>query len=126
MKEPSFISPLIFYPFDNQRRSKQNTTLNIFNTTQQIKLLEFEMEKYTVPKIPSTQYILEDLSEMDNEQINSKPPVLQDGHEAVQNAHICYQNFRQLQADLLEQDNLNSKLEELNKKLVENIANIKK
>lgn len=87
------------------------------------------MEKYTVPNIPNTQLILEDLNDMDIVslfQTNINPPKIQERNEVLQNAHACYENFRQLQGDLIKQDVLNAKLDELNQKLVENIANMKK
>lgn len=90
------------------------------------KLNPSRMEKYTVPNIPNPQQILKDLSGMHGMQMNSLPIKTQETNETVQNALSCYLNFRQLEEDMLKQDFLNSKLDELNKELVENIANMKK
>lgn len=83
------------------------------------------MEKHTLPKIPTTQQILEDIFDDDIVQLKDHSMKLHEGNEILLNANTCYKNFKQLQEDVMKQDGLNSKLDELNKKLVENIANMK-
>lgn len=83
------------------------------------------MEKYTVPNIPSTQGVIEDLFDDEILQVKDHPIKVAEGNETLLNAHSCFKNFKQLQEDVMKQDGLNSKLDELNQKLVENIANLK-
>lgn len=84
------------------------------------------MDKYTLPNIPTTQGVLEDLFDNEILQVKDHPIKLAEGNESLINAHCCFKNFKQLQEDVMKQDGLNSKLDELNQKLVENIANMKK
>lgn len=84
------------------------------------------MEKYTVPNIPTTEQVLEDIFDVEIVQQQDHPIKVTEGNEILLNAHSCYKNFKQLQEDVMKQDGLNSKLDELNHKLVENIANMKK
>lgn len=84
------------------------------------------MEKYTVPNIPTTQQVLEDIFDNEIVQVKDHPIKLVEGNESLHNAYCSYKNFKQLQEDVMKQDGLNSKLDELNQKLVENITSLKK
>lgn len=84
------------------------------------------MEKYTVPNIPTTEGVLEDLFDDEVLQVKDHPIKEAEGNESLINAHSCFINFKQLQEDVMKQDGLNSKLDELNQKLAENIETLKK
>ena len=84
------------------------------------------MEKYTVPKIPTTEGVLEDFFDDEVLQVKDHPIKVAEGNESLIKAHSCFINFKQLQEDVMKQDGLNSKLDELNQKLAENIENLKK
>lgn len=76
--------------------------------------------KYTVPNLPVTEHVLEDLS--DPAIIRHNQPLnLPAEEQTLQNAYECFVNCKQLEEDLSKHSELNSNLEELNKKLVENI-----
>lgn len=82
------------------------------------------MDKYALPNLPTPQHVLEDAS--DSEILNLTYSFkLQTDDEALQNAYSCFQNCKQLEADSVKQNDLNIKLQELNKKLLESIANMK-
>lgn len=82
------------------------------------------MEKPSSPIFPSTLNILEDFSDANfMPQKYSKDLSLED--EALQTAYSCFLNIRQLDKDIKQHSNFNSKLEELNQKLVENISSLK-
>lgn len=82
------------------------------------------MEKHSSPSFPTTQHLLEDFSDTDfMPQKLSKDLSLED--EDLQSAYRCFLNIRQLDKDIKQHSNFNCKLEELNQKLVENIASLK-
>lgn len=84
-----------------------------------------DVNKYSKPTLPTAQHILEDLSDQNVIQLN-EPTKLSGDDEVIQNAYTCFKNFKQLEEDLLRQSELSSNLDELNKKLVENINSMKK
>lgn len=74
--------------------------------------------KYTVPNLPATHHVLEDLAEI----LQTEPPTkVTSDDEFIQNASKCHQHFKQLEKDFSNINELNSKLEELNNKLRENM-----
>lgn len=80
--------------------------------------------KYTVPNLPTPQHILEDLS--DPAIIRPNQPLnLPAEEETLRNAYENFVNCKQLEEDLSKHSELSSNLEELNKKLVENIECMK-
>lgn len=97
------------------------STQNNLNTT----LYKFhaaimDSTKYTVPNLPVTQHILEDLS--DPAIIRPNQPLnLPAEEQLLQNAYASFVNCKQLGEDLSKHSELSLNLEELNKKLVENI-----
>lgn len=82
-----------------------------------------DSSKYSIPKLPLAQHILDDLSDP-NVIKNNHPMKMTDG-DVLQDANNCYMYLKGLQEDLAEHNKLNTKLADLNKKLVENIENIK-
>lgn len=76
--------------------------------------------KYTMPNLPITQHILEDLSDPTIIRPN-QPLNLPAEEEILRNAYESFVNCKQLEEDLTKHTELSSNLEELNKKLVENI-----
>lgn len=80
--------------------------------------------KYTVPNLPTPQHILEDL--LDPAIIRPNQPLnLPAEEETLRNAYENFVNCKQLEEDLSKHSELSSNLEELNKKLVENIECMK-
>lgn len=82
------------------------------------------MDKYSVPNLPTSQHILEDLSNIDIVHLNYqlKLPL----EDILQNAYTCYRNCKKLEEDLKEQSVINTQLEELNKKLIQSMSSMKK
>lgn len=76
--------------------------------------------KYAVPNLPVAQYILEDLS--DPAIIRPNQPLhLPAEEQIIHSAYESYVNCKQLEEDSSKHSELSSNLDELNKKLVENI-----
>lgn len=76
--------------------------------------------KYAVPNLPVVQHILEDLS--DPAIIRSNQPLhFPNEEQIIQNTYQSFVNCKQLEEDLSKHSELSSNLDELNKKLVENI-----
>lgn len=79
-----------------------------------------------MPNMPNTQQVLEDLLNDELEEFSTDFDVFHDDYSELRNAYECYRNFKQLQKNVIEQDGLNSKIIQLNEKLAENVANMKK
>lgn len=71
------------------------------------------------------EHILEDLSNPDIVQL-AQPMQLSSDDNLIKNAYLCYQNIQKLQRDSAKMSELNTKLEDLNHKLIENIGSMKK
>ncbi|CAG5021891.1 unnamed protein product [Parnassius apollo] len=82
------------------------------------------MSKYTIPNLPDPQQVLEDLGNPNVIKCDQQLK-LTDADETLQDSYECYKYVKLLQNDLMKQEELNSKLESLNKKLVENIEKMK-
>lgn len=81
------------------------------------------MDKHTMPTLPSTQFVLEDL--WDQHTVNQKLKTNTDD-ETIKTPFSCYHNFNQLKEDLQTQSELSLDLDQLNKKIVDNIERMKK
>lgn len=79
-----------------------------------------------MPNMPNTQQVLEDLLNDELEEFSTDFDVFHDDYSELRNTYECYRNFKQLQKNVIEQDGLNSKIIQLNEKLAENVANMKK
>ncbi|KAI8427808.1 hypothetical protein MSG28_002204 [Choristoneura fumiferana] len=58
-----------------------------------------DIKKYTKPKLPTTQNILEDIAKIDDMAHNSTR--LSSNNDILSNAYICFHNFETLRAQVL-------------------------
>lgn len=84
-----------------------------------------DYNKYSIPNLPLTQQILEDLSNADIVDTTKPVKISASDDELLQNAYVCYLNFKQVEEDSVKITELNKKLEDLNHKLIENIGSMK-
>lgn len=83
-----------------------------------------DMNKLTAPSLPAAQHILEDLTDPSIIQTDASTSFSED-EIIMQKAYNCYSNFKQLEEDQEKQTELYSILNELNRKLVDNIEHMK-
>lgn len=82
-----------------------------------------DIKKYTKPKLPTTQNILEDIGKIDD--MAHSPTRLSSNNDILNNAYVCFHNFGTLRSELLKRSELKIKLEDLNQELVNNIQCLK-
>ncbi|CAH2268817.1 jg8992 [Pararge aegeria aegeria] len=84
-----------------------------------------DTSKYSAPKLPTIKNMLEDISDPSAVQGEEKLKI-SNNEGLLFDAYNCYLNIKRLKEDLITQDSLNTKLEDLNTELLQNIENMKK
>ncbi|CAH0726704.1 unnamed protein product, partial [Brenthis ino] len=84
-----------------------------------------DSSKYVIPKLPTTQNVLDDISDPIVLQLDKELKIIK-MEDILNDAYRCYCNINKLKKDIHQQNDLNAKLEDLNKELVHNIENMKK
>lgn len=84
-----------------------------------------DCNKYVVPNLPTSQNVLDDISDSNLLQSNKELKIIK-MEDLLQDVYRCYCNINNLKKDIVQQNVLNTKLDDLNKELVHNIENMKK
>lgn len=84
-----------------------------------------DCNKYIIPNLPTSQNVLDDISDSSLLQSNEELKNIK-MEDLLQDVYRCYININKLKQDINQQNVLNTKLDDLNKELVQNIENMKK
>lgn len=84
-----------------------------------------DCNKYIIPNLPTSQNVLDDISDSSLLQSNEELKIIK-MEDLLQDVYRCYSNINKLKQDINQQNVLNTKLDDLNKELVQNIENMKK